>query len=58
MRMEDRGQALTITQKGGLIGWDTSKTMAEEGSEEPSKNPNFAEQQLKRQVGQTEAKEL
>ncbi|KAF2130642.1 hypothetical protein P153DRAFT_366200 [Dothidotthia symphoricarpi CBS 119687] len=48
MGIEDRGQALKITQNGGLIGWDTSKTMAEEGSEEESKNPNFAEQQLKR----------
>ncbi|KAF1841266.1 uncharacterized protein K460DRAFT_389711, partial [Cucurbitaria berberidis CBS 394.84] len=47
MSMEDRGQALRITEKGGLIMWDVEKTMAEEGSEEESQNPNFAVPQLK-----------
>jgi len=48
MSMEDRGQALKITEKGGLIMWDISKTYAQEGRGEESKNPNFAEPQLKR----------
>lgn len=48
MSMEDRGQALKITEKGGLINWDPTKTMVEEGSQEESDNPNFAEPQLKR----------
>ncbi|KAH7350366.1 hypothetical protein BKA66DRAFT_476426 [Pyrenochaeta sp. MPI-SDFR-AT-0127] len=48
MSMEDRGQALKITKNGGLINWDPEKTFAAEGSGEESKNPNFAEPQLKR----------
>lgn len=48
MSMEDRGQALKITQNGGLINWDPEKTFAAAGSREASKNPNFAEPQLKR----------
>jgi hypothetical protein len=46
--LEDRGQMLAITEKGGLIRWDMGKTYAIEGSGEKSKNPNFAEPQLKR----------
>jgi hypothetical protein len=46
--LEDRGQMLAITEKGGLIMWDTGKTFAAKGSGEESKNPNFAESQLKR----------
>jgi hypothetical protein len=48
LSLEDRGQMLAITEKGGLIMWDTEKTFAEEGSGEESKNPHFAEPQLKR----------
>lgn len=48
MSMEDRGQALKITEKGGLIAWDPHKTFAEVESLEQSKNPNFREPQLKR----------
>lgn len=48
MSMEDRGQALKITEKGGLIAWDPQKTFAEVESLEQSKNPNFREPQLKR----------
>ncbi|KAL6710161.1 hypothetical protein ACN47E_009952 [Coniothyrium glycines] len=48
MSMEDRGQALKITEKGGLIKWDITKTYAQEGSEEESKNPNFVAAQKMR----------
>lgn len=48
MNLEDRGQAIKLTEKGGLIGWDTTKTMAEPGSKTPSQNPHFAQPQLKR----------
>jgi hypothetical protein len=48
LSLEDRGQMLAITEKGGLIMWDTEKTFAKEGSGEESKNPHFAEPQLKR----------
>jgi hypothetical protein len=39
---------LAITEKGGLINWDLKRTFAQHGSGEDSKNPNFAEPQLKR----------
>jgi hypothetical protein len=48
LSLEDRGQMLAITEKGGLINWDSKRTFAEDGSPEESKNPNFAEPQLKR----------
>ncbi|KAF2032471.1 hypothetical protein EK21DRAFT_98880 [Setomelanomma holmii] len=48
LSLEDRGQMLAITEKGGLINWDPERTFALEGSVEESKNPNFAEPQLKR----------
>jgi hypothetical protein len=47
MSVEERGQALKVSEKGGLIRWDTSHTMVEEGEEVQSENPNFAEPQLK-----------
>jgi hypothetical protein len=49
MSVEDRGQALKISENGGLVGWDTSKTMVAQGETVLSENPNFAEPQLKRQ---------
>lgn len=51
MNLEDRGQMLKISQKGGLIGWDLSKTVGDEDDdeEEMSKNSNFVTPQLKRQ---------
>lgn len=48
LSLEDRGQMLAITEKGGLIGWDPRRTFTTESSREDSKNPNFAEPQLKR----------
>ncbi|KAH7394889.1 hypothetical protein DE146DRAFT_64110 [Phaeosphaeria sp. MPI-PUGE-AT-0046c] len=48
LSLEDRGQMLAITEKGGLINWDKKRTHAVEGSGEESKNPNFVEPQLKR----------
>jgi hypothetical protein len=48
LSLEDRGQMLAITEKGGLINWDLKRTFAQHGSGEDSKNPNFAEPQLKR----------
>tara|TARA_R110002003_G_scaffold267_6_gene17931 strand:- start:4165 stop:5283 length:1119 start_codon:yes stop_codon:yes gene_type:complete len=48
LSLEDRGQMLAITEKGGLIHWDPARTFAVEGSDEESKNPNFAEPQPKR----------
>lgn len=48
LSLEDRGQMLAITEKGGLIMWDTEKTFATKGSCEVSKNPNFVKPQLKR----------
>jgi hypothetical protein len=48
LSLEDRGQMLAITGNGGLIEWDAERTFAIEGSGEGSKNPNFAEPQLKR----------
>lgn len=48
MSLEDRGQVLRITQKGGLIMWDCDKIFAEEGSGEMSRNPNFVEPQFRR----------
>ncbi|KAH5177872.1 MYND-type zinc finger protein samB [Parastagonospora nodorum] len=46
--LEDRGQMLAITEKGGLINWDPDRTYASADSKEESKNSNFAEPQLKR----------
>jgi hypothetical protein len=48
LSLEDRGQMLAITEKGGLINWDSKRTFAVEGSGEESKNPNFVQPQLKR----------
>jgi hypothetical protein len=48
LSLEDRGQMLAITEKGGLIKWDPERTFALEESGEESKNPNFVEHQLKR----------
>jgi hypothetical protein len=48
LSLEDRGQMLAITEKGGLIRWDEERMYAKEGSGEESKNPNFLERQLKR----------
>ena len=48
MSMEDRGQALKITEDGGLIAWDIEKTYAPDGSGEEGKNPNFVDVQRKR----------
>ncbi|KAF1919537.1 hypothetical protein BDU57DRAFT_512679 [Ampelomyces quisqualis] len=48
LSLEDRGQMLAITEKGGLIGWDEERMYAKEGSGEESKNPNFLKEQLKR----------
>ena len=48
MSLEERGQVLRITEKGGLIMWDSERMFAEEGSGEMSRNPNFREPQLKR----------
>jgi hypothetical protein len=48
MSVEDRGQALKVSEKGGLIRWDRSHTMVEEGKEVQSENPHFAEPQLVR----------
>ncbi|KAH8728588.1 hypothetical protein GQ44DRAFT_608755 [Phaeosphaeriaceae sp. PMI808] len=48
LSLEDRGQMLAITKEGGLINWDREKTFATEGSGEESRNPNFAQPQLKR----------
>lgn len=41
MTMEDRGQAIKISEKGGLYKWDTERTMAAQGEELESENPNF-----------------
>jgi hypothetical protein len=48
LSLEDRGQMLAITEKGGLIGWDPERTFAIKNIGEGSKNPNFATPQLKR----------
>lgn len=48
MSLVDRGQALRVSEKGGLIMWDQDKTFAEEGSGEVARNPNFREPQLRR----------
>jgi hypothetical protein len=47
MSMEDRGQAIKLSEKGGLIKWDVTKTYANEEGE-VSTNPNFEMPQLKR----------
>ena len=51
MSLEDRGQMLKISEHGGLIGWDLSKTVwdeEEDDEESMSKNPNFVTPQFKR----------
>lgn len=51
MSLEDRGQMLKISEHGGLIGWDLSKTVWDEDEDDEgsmSKNPNFVTPQLKR----------
>ena len=55
MNTEDRGQALHLTQHGGLINWDRSKTVNfddderdEDNEQGWSRNPNFCEPQRKR----------
>ena len=50
LSLEDRGQMLAITEKGGLIMWDAERTFAVGGSGEASKNSNFVEPQLKRSL--------
>ena len=49
MDLEQRGQILRITQHGGLIGWDLSKTVGDHETK-MSKNPNFVTPQSLRQV--------
>lgn len=39
LSLEDRGQMLKITEKGGLVGWDEERIYAKGGEE--SGNPNF-----------------
>ncbi|KAI4628289.1 hypothetical protein J4E89_001674 [Alternaria sp. Ai002NY15] len=51
MSMEDRGQAIKLSEKGGLIMWDVEKTYAKEEGE-MSANPNFEIPQVKRRVMQ------
>jgi hypothetical protein len=46
MSMEDRGTAIKISEKGGLIKWDEERLYAKEG--EMSANPNLAEGVRKR----------
>lgn len=46
--LEERGQMLAITQKGGLIAWDKERMYAREGSGEMSKNPFLEEGTVKR----------
>lgn len=41
MGLEDRGQAIRLVEKGGLIAWDEERMFAVEGSEEVSRNPYF-----------------
>jgi hypothetical protein len=51
MSLEDRGQMLKISEHGGLVGWDLSRTIGEEDEddeEKMSKNPNFVTPQSKR----------
>ncbi|KAH7551757.1 hypothetical protein BM1_09391 [Bipolaris maydis] len=41
MGLEDRGQAIRLAEKGGLIAWDEERMFAREGSGEGSRNPYF-----------------
>ncbi|EUC38267.1 hypothetical protein COCCADRAFT_83502 [Bipolaris zeicola 26-R-13] len=41
MGLEDRGQAIRLVEKGGLIAWDEERMFAREGSGEMSRNPYF-----------------
>ncbi|KAF9696413.1 hypothetical protein EKO04_005709 [Ascochyta lentis] len=52
MSMEDRGQAIKISQKGGLYKWDPARTMTAKGEDVMSDNPFFEEVQLKRTRGE------
>jgi hypothetical protein len=47
MSLEERGKALKITEKGGLVAWDEERTYAKEEGE-TSANPNLPEATLKR----------
>jgi hypothetical protein len=47
MSLEDRGKALKISEKGGLIGWDEERMFAKEDGER-SANPNLLEGTLRR----------
>jgi hypothetical protein len=47
MSLEDRGKALKISEKGGLIGWDEERMFAKEDGER-SANPNLPEGTLRR----------
>ncbi|KZM28613.1 uncharacterized protein EKO05_0000024 [Ascochyta rabiei] len=48
MSMEDRGQAIKISEKSGLYKWDTARTMAAKGEEVASDNPFFETVQSRR----------
>ena len=47
MSLEERGKALKITEKGGLVAWDEERMYAKEEGE-TSANPNLPEGTLKR----------
>ncbi|XP_014557281.1 hypothetical protein COCVIDRAFT_97644 [Bipolaris victoriae FI3] len=48
MGLEDRGQAIRLVEKGGLIAWDEERMFAREGSGEMSRNPYFEARVRKR----------
>ncbi|KAI8942324.1 hypothetical protein NX059_000403 [Plenodomus lindquistii] len=48
MELQERGQMLKISEKGGLIGWDEERLFAVEGEGVESANCNFREGVLKR----------
>lgn len=48
MEAVERGKALKVSERGGLIGWDRERTFAGEGEEVESENVNFVEVQGKR----------
>jgi hypothetical protein len=52
MSLEDRGQMLKISEHGGLVGWDLSRTVDDEDEDEEghmSKNHNFVTPQFKKE---------
>ncbi|KAI1583214.1 GAT1, GATA Zn-finger-containing transcription factor [Pyrenophora tritici-repentis] len=49
MNMEDRGQAIKLVEKGGLIRWDEERMFAQ-GVGEMSRNPGFEVPQEKRRL--------